>query len=671
MSRKFDEEHIKACKILCKYLNVKPKIPTKDIADNFSNLKEEILYLSGIRYNEVILPEKWWKQNNGAMLGKLKNGTPVALLPNKISGYSVYDPVQEKTYKVTAKTEIELTATAVFRTLPTKKIKFSDIINFILGENMYKEIAIIFLCSFLASVIQLIPPFVAAEIFDVIIPQGLRIILVEMIFLLLAFAIANMGFEVLINLAVTRIKTKGSVVVQAALWDRLVSLRVPFFYKFTTGELLQKVKNIEHIKNMVSLESLQAIVSNLFAFIYIIALYNFNSSITRYVLMMFVVLFIVYFLACKRKYKLHKNLTFLENQSMSFSHQIVRGIHRIKVSGAKSRLFNKWSILESKKRRVMAKITKINNALKAFHMFFDIASTGIVFLLVIFSGDINVGVFIAYTTTFFILRSSVGKLLRSLNILPELISACTNIAPILEYEPEYNSQKLIPKDMSGTIEVNHAIFRYEQYGRTILNDISFRIEEGESVGIVGLSGGGKSTLLKLLMGFYELTDGKIYYGGYDLQTIDMRYLRSQMGIVLQNGALTAGDIFSNIADNDATEETVMEALRIVDMEEKINSLPQGLATKMENCPFSEGEKQKILIAHAIVRKNKFLFMDEATHNLDNVSQNTIIKNLSKIPATKIIIAQRLATVQYCDKIIVLGEGKILKMGIYSQIIQEK
>jgi ATP-binding cassette subfamily C protein len=162
------------------------------------------------------------------------------------------------------------------------------------------------------------------------------------------------------------------------------------------------------------------------------------------------------------------------------------------------------------------------------------------------------------------------------------------------------------------------------------------------------------------MGFYQPTDGKIYYGGYDLETIDMRYLRNQMGIVLQNGALITGDIFSNISDNIADEESVKEALRIVDMEEKINSLPHGLATKIENCPLSEGEKQKLLIARAIAKKNKFIFMDEATHNLDNISQNEIIKNLSKIPATKIIIAQRLDTVQYCDKIIVLGNGKMME-----------
>jgi ATP-binding cassette subfamily C protein len=354
---------------------------------------------------------------------------------------------------------------------------------------------------------------------------------------------------------------------------------------------------------------------------------------------------------------------------MSFSHQIIRGIHRIKISGAKNRLFEKWTLYETEKRRVMAKIAKINNALKAFHIFFDFASTGIVFLLVVRSGYINIGVFIAYTATFFILRGSLGRLLRALNILPELISACTNAAPILENEPEYNAQKLIPKDMSGTIEVNHATFRYEKYGRTILNDISFRIEENESVGIIGLSGGGKTTLLKLLMGFYELSDGKIYYGGYDLETIDIRYLRSQMGIVLQNGMLTTGDIYTNIANKNAEKESVMQALRAVEMDEKINSLPNGLSEKIENTPLSEGEKQRLLIARAIAGKNKFLLLDEATHNLDNLSQSTILKNLSQIPATKIIIAQRLATVKYCDKIIVISDGKISAQGTYEEIIR--
>jgi ABC-type bacteriocin/lantibiotic exporter with double-glycine peptidase domain len=211
-------------------------------------------------------------------------------------------------------------------------------------DNIYKEIAIIISCSFFASIIQMVPPFLATEIFDVIIPHDLRVTLIEIILLLIAFAAANIGFSVLINLAVVRIK----------------------------------IKKFDSIKNKTTLESLRDVVSNLFAFIYIIALYKFNVSITNYVLIIFLILFAAYFAANKRKYKLLITRSELE-------------------------------------------IIKINNALNAFHIFFDFASTGIVFLLIARSDHIEAGVFIAYTATFFILRTSLGKLLKASNILPELI----------------------------------------------------------------------------------------------------------------------------------------------------------------------------------------------------------------------------------------------------------
>ena len=669
-----DDDNVKVCKVLCNYLKVEPKVPSEDISENFTNFAEEILYLSGIRHKEVSLPDDWWKYNNGPMIGYFEDGTPVALLPRKIRGYRAYNPKSNTTYKVNADTAsgIKPHATAVFRTFPAKKIGLREIIDFMFGENIYKEIAAIALCSFFASVISIIPPVIAAQIFDTIVPENLRVLMVEVVLILIAFELAKVGFNVMINLGVSRINTKCGLIMQAALWDRLLSLRVPFFSHYTTGELLQKIKSIDQVKNLISTYTLQNIFSNLFSFIYIIALFNFSAAITPYVLLMFLGLFAVHAAAGKRKYTLYKRCTDLENKAVSFARQCLGGMQRIKASSAEERVFNIWSAYETDKRSIRGKIKMIDNALDSFLIFFDFASTAAVYFLIAYTPDIGMGIFIAYASTFLIFRKSMGKLLKALGILPELIAVCANVKPILDAEPEYSAQKIIPKDMSGTLEANHVTFRFGQYGYTILHDISLRIEEGESIGIVGLSGGGKTTLLKVLMGFYDPTEGKIYYGGYDLETIDMRYLRKQMGVVLQNGRLAVGDIYGNITDNDYTvrQEAVMDAIGKVGLEEKIDALPDGLHTKLELCPLSEGERQRLLIARAIVKKNKFIFLDEATSSLDNISQSMIIKNLNGIPATKIIVTQRLATVQYCDRIIVLEHGRIVMKGSYSQICEK-
>ncbi|MDR1376094.1 MAG: ABC transporter ATP-binding protein/permease, partial [Synergistaceae bacterium] len=624
---KFDceNEDIKVCKVLCDYLKVEPRLPFKDTARNAGNPAKEILYLSGIRYKDVLLPENWWKHNNGAMLAHLKDGTPVTLMPRRISGYLVYDPKQNATFKVdeALASKLELKATAVFRTFPTKKMGLKDIVSFILGEHIYKEIAVILLCSFLANVIQVIPAIVSEQIFDVIVPENLQAMLLEVIMILIAFEIANIGFSIVVNLGVSRINTKIGLAMQTALWDRLLSLRIPFFDKFTTGELLQKIKGIDEAKNMISMKTMRIILANLFSFINIIMLFKFNSQVSPYVLLMFLGLFLVYFFAGMDKYKLFKRHTDLENKSMSFSHQCVRGIHRIKVSCAEERIFNIWSVYEADKRAVKSRIKMIDAALSSFQLFFDFASTAAVYFLIAQTRDVAMGMFIAYISTFLLFQKSMRTLLGALNILPEFISVCVNVKPILDAEPEYNALKAIPKDMRGTLEVNHAVFRYGDYGRTILNGISFRVEEGESVGVVGLSGGGKSTLLKLLMGFYDLTAGKIYYGGYDLETIDLRYLRKHMGVALQNSGLLVGDIYGNISENDTGVEhaAVVDAIATVGLTDMVDALPNGLRTRLEHCDLSDGEKQRLMIARAIAKKNKFLFLDEATSSLDNISQN--------------------------------------------------
>jgi len=671
---KDEDEHVEVCKVLCGFLKAEPKIPAKDIAGNLGNPAEEILHLSGIRYKKVSLHEHWWKHNNGAMLGSLEDDTPIALMPGAVSGYRAYDPKTRKLYKVNAAkaAKIKTRATAVFRTFPARKIALHDIAGFLLGERLYKEITVITLCSLLANIIAIIPPVVAAQIFDVIVPENLRVLMIEVVFILIAFELANVGVLIMSNLGISRINTKCGLIMRAALWDRLLSLRIPFFNNYTTGELLQKIKSIDQIKHLISMENLQTIFSNLFAFVYIIALYNFNSSITVYVLLMFLIQFAVYFIAGRRKYEFFKIYTDLESKSSSFSHQCVRGIQRVKSSCAEERVFNIWSAYEADKRSAKSKIGTIDNALSSFQLFFDFASTAVIYLLISRLPDVGMGVFVAYIATFLIFQKSMRKLFKALGVLPELISIYTNIKPILDAEPEYSAKKLIPAEMSGTLEINHGTFRFSQYGHTIFSDISFRVEEGESAGIIGLSGGGKTTLQKALMGFYSLTGGKIYYGGYDLETLDMRYLRKKMGVVLQQGKFNIGSIYNNITDNDRSVDhaAVMDAIRMVGFEDKVNSLPDGLYTNLEDCPLSDGERQRLLIARAIVKKHTFLFLDEATSSLDNISQSMILKNMNSISATKIIIAQRLETVRYCDKIIVIGNGKIVMQGPYNQIIRE-
>jgi ATP-binding cassette subfamily C protein len=493
--------------------------------------------------------------------------------------------------------------------------------------------------------------------------------LIEVVIILVVFELVNIGFSIMTNLGISRIGTKAGLAIHTALCDRLLYLKMSFFNRFTAGELLEKIKGIDRMKDLLFKDNLKMIIHNLFVFVEVFVLFKVCAEITPAVLLMLAGLIIVHIIAGRRKYKYNQKLIDAENKVSTFTNQAVRGMHRVMVSCATERVYNIWNSLETDKRVLINKIKKIDNALDSLNNTFKILSVAIVYLLIINADSVTMGAFIAFISTYSILQRSVMEFLKVLNVMPELAAVYKNIKPILEAPTEYNTLKSVPSDISGSIELNHIVFRYDEFGRTILNDISLKIEKGECVGILGPSGSGKSTLLKLLLGFYDPAMGKIYYGGYDLETIDLRYLRKNISAVMQSGRLIVGTLYDNIAGNDEniSEREIIELLITLGFDERrVNDL---LHVKLEECKFSYGEMQKLLIAQAIVKRNKFIFLDEATSSMDNESQNIVLENIKQIPATKIIVAQRLETVRICDKIIVFEGGKIVKSGSYSEIIR--
>jgi ATP-binding cassette subfamily C protein len=244
--------------------------------------------------------------------------------------------------------------------------------------------------------------------------------------------------------------------------------------------------------------------------------------------------------------------------------------------------------------------------------------------------------------------------------------------PVLETMPEYDEAKVDPGKLSGSIEVSHLSFRYKEDGPLILNDVSLLIKEGEYIGLVGPSGSGKSTFFRAVLGFEKPESGRIYYSGHDIEKVDIRALRRQLGVVLQNGKLMAGDIFTNIVGSNPnlTMDDAWEAARLAGMDNDIKEMPMGMQTVISEgaATLSGGQRQRLLIARAIVNKPKIVYFDEATSALDNNTQDIVSQSLDGLKATRVVIAHRLSTVVNCDRIIVLDKGKIIESGSYNELM---
>jgi ATP-binding cassette subfamily C protein len=215
-------------------------------------------------------------------------------------------------------------------------------------------------------------------------------------------------------------------------------------------------------------------------------------------------------------------------------------------------------------------------------------------------------------------------------------------------------------------------FRYNEDAPWILNDLSLKIQPGEFVAMVGESGCGKSTLMRLMLGFDVPQKGAIFYDSQDLASLDLREVRQQVGVVLQTSALLPAEIYRNIIGaTNLTIEDAWEAAKLAGLAEDISEMPMGMHTYVSEGGggFSGGQRQKLLIARALVRRPRILFFDEATSALDNRSQKVVTESMEKLQATRIVIAHRLSTIVNADRIYYFKEGRVAESGSFDELMK--
>jgi ABC-type bacteriocin/lantibiotic exporter with double-glycine peptidase domain len=281
------------------------------------------------------------------------------------------------------------------------------------------------------------------------------------------------------------------------------------------------------------------------------------------------------------------------------------------------------------------------------------------------------GGFVAFNAAFGqFLGASLGLAMTAISVIG-IIPAYERAKPILKAIPEaQGASSLDPGRLHGAIECSRILFRYESDLPLVLNDISIQIKPGQFVAFVGHSGSGKSTLFRLLLGFETPESGSIYFDGMDLADIDPQALRRQMGVVMQNGKVFDGDIFTNIVGaSPLTIADAWAAARSAGFDKDIEAMPMGMNTVISEGGggLSGGQRQRLMIARAIVHRPRILLFDEATSALDNQTQSIVSRSLEALEATRIVIAHRLSTIINADQIYVFDQGRITQHGTYEEL----
>jgi len=285
------------------------------------------------------------------------------------------------------------------------------------------------------------------------------------------------------------------------------------------------------------------------------------------------------------------------------------------------------------------------------------------------------GIVIAFLTAFAAFVGAMTGMTSSLMSALVAVPLYESAKPILQTPPEADESKASPGELTGDVEVNGLEFRYEAEAPLVLKGLSFHVERNEFAALVGPSGAGKSTLLRLLLGLDHAESGTILYDGQDLDGLDVLSVRQQIGTVLQTGKLVPGDILTNIVGGASacTIDDAWEAARMVGMDEEIERMPMGMSTFVSEGmgTFSGGQRQRLLIARALVNRPRILLMDEATSALDDTTQAIVSASLERLKVTRIVIAHRLSTIRSADRIHFIRDGVVTEVGPYEELMAKK
>lgn len=659
---------------ILRYYRIKPKELPSDVSD----LQDQLEYLCrphGIMRRSVELDRGWYKDAVGALLGTKKDGTTVALIPNRFFGYSYYDRATGKMVRLNKNTEENLEKTAIYfyRQFPMKKLGIPALMKYIIGCVPQSSYILVLFMMLVTTLVGMLSPKVTHAIFNEVIPsESMRLFWAVIVFSV-CVSIGSMLFRMVSSLINGKIGTQMSVSIQAATMARVLSLTPEFFKGYSAGELTTKIQYFNSLCSTLYSGFIVTGLGSVFSLLYITQVTNYAPSLLLPSLCVTAATLVFSICNTLMRIKFSGRAMEMSGKKNGLTYALISGMQKIRLSGSERRAFTKWTKVYAEEVKYTYGVPKILLLNGTISMAISLIGTLVMYYFAV-SHQVSVADYYAFTAAYGMVSSAftslVGVGLQAANIKPTL----EQVKPIMEALPEVEENKKVVTRVSGGIELNNVSFRYSEKMPWVIDDLSLKIKPGQYVAIVGKTGCGKSTLLRLLLGFETAQKGAVYYDGMDLSTLDLKSLRKKIGVVMQNGKLFHGDIFSNItiAAPWLTMEDAWEAAELADIADDIREMPMEMNTIIAEGSggISGGQRQRLMIARAVAPKPKILMFDEATSALDNITQKKVAEALDSLKCTRIVIAHRLSTIQHCDRIIVLDSGKIVEDGTYQELLEK-
>ncbi len=664
-----------AVSALLKHMGVKEK----EVPPKISGLQDRLDYLlssTGILYREVILTAGWHADAMGAMITTLREGgTVIAVLPSDMGGYEYTDPRTGARVKVTAGEEKKISDEALcfYRPLPMRELKVRDLLQYMKSCLTVRDLVSFAVAALAITLVGMVMPKLNRILMGTVIEMNsYRLLYAVMSFMLFA-GIGSIMLSIIRELLLNRIRYKMNVNVSAATMMRMLSLPATFFRNYSAGELNQYIGYMGSLCSTIVDSLFSTAVTGVFSLVYITQIFTFAPSLVVPSLTVTLLTLAVSLLSALTQMRIDKEKMVHNAKERGMVFSLITGIQKIRLSGAENRAFSKWSYLYTKGAELTYNPPAIIRLSAVLATAISMIGTAVMYFIAVRS-KVSVADYYAFNSAYAYISTAFGAITSVALSAASIKPVIGLIQPLLSAQPEAADSKETVTRLSGSIEISHLTFGYDPESKPLFEDFNLTIPARQYVAIVGRSGCGKSTLVRLLLGFEKPSRGVINYDRKDLQRLDVRSVRRQIGTVMQDGRLFSGSIFDNIVISAPTLklQEAWDAAEIAGIADDIRDMPMGMNTILQEGggTISGGQRQRLMIARAIAPKPRILIFDEATSALDNITQKKVSEALDKMKCTRIVIAHRLSTIRHCDRILVIDGGRIAEDGTYDELIEK-
>lgn len=640
-----------------------------------AEIVNEVADLSGVRVRQVRLgtEERWWTGAGDTILAfRAEDRHPLVLTPGWLSNLRAINPITGKKNPVTAAFAATLSARAwiFYRPLPQDSAGIGDLLR--IGAGDIGGDAMRFLLAGLAMGLSWLLPALVA---DAVINQALPGNDIRLLSLATAALICVALFQALLHatqgMAQMRLEGRAVSRIEAAFWDRLLRLPLDFLRNFSAGDINMRGMVFRVLRDRALGSVAGAVVSVVFVLPIFVLIFRYQGDVAASLFTFGGGGVVLVLAICWRQIEPQQRVYAMMRSLSGLLQQFAKSIPTLRSNNAEKPAYAIWARDFLAQKRAELEVGKSQAHLRALQAALPIMPGVVLMLAVPLSAEsrVTAGGFIVIYLLFGAFMQAWSRLSEVFGQLSTLRPCLDLIRPFLMQAPENTRERQPVTELGGGIFIDHVSFRYESGGPLILDDVSMEFKPGELVAITGASGSGKSTIFQLLLGLAQPDSGNVYYDGRDLRHLNLKQLRSQLGVVPQNSQLWPQDIWDNIVGDrmDVQESEVERAMELADISREVAAMPMKAFTFVGARTMSGGERQRVTIARALLRNPRIILLDEATNALSNESQAKVMRNLERMSSTRIVIAHRLSTLREADRIYVLESGKVAQQGTFEEL----